>query len=128
MSKNIRIRLKDEYVTPEYVAAYLNSPFGHSSLRSGVKHAIGMATINNRDLSRTKILLPPLPIQEQWSEVVRRFRKIRKFDVNSRQKLESIFQVLLHRAFTGDLTAQWRKAHMKELLEEMEQQAKALGA
>jgi len=40
--------------------------------------------------------------------------------------LENIFSVLLHRAFTGDLTTQWRESHMKELLQEMEQQAKEL--
>jgi len=46
--------------------------------------------------------------------------------VQSSQRIDRIFAVLLHRAFTGGLTAQWREAHMKELLEEMEQQAKAL--
>jgi type I restriction enzyme S subunit len=33
---------------------------------------------------------------------------------------------MLHRAFTGELTAQWRKAHLKELLAEMEHQARLL--
>jgi type I restriction enzyme S subunit len=33
---------------------------------------------------------------------------------------------MLHRAFTGDLTAKWREAHLKELLVEMEHQAKLL--
>lgn len=42
-------------------------------------------------------------------------------------EIEGLFETLLHRAFTGDLTAKWREAHMKELLQEMEQQAKALG-
>ncbi|MGH2270852.1 restriction endonuclease subunit S [Anaerohalosphaeraceae bacterium U12dextr] len=41
-------------------------------------------------------------------------------------RIESLFETLLHRAFTGDLTAKWREAHMKELLAEMEAQAKAL--
>ena len=40
--------------------------------------------------------------------------------------LETLFSVLMHSAFTGDLTAMWREAHMNELLQEMEQQAKAL--
>jgi len=39
-----------------------------------------------------------------------------------------LFAVLLHRAFTGYLTAKWRDAHMKELIVEMEQQAKSLQA
>ena len=42
--------------------------------------------------------------------------------------IESLFAVLLHRAFAGDLTAKWREAHMKELLQEMEQQAKLRGS
>ena len=33
---------------------------------------------------------------------------------------------MLHRAFTGELTAKWREAHLKELLAEMEQQARLL--
>jgi type I restriction enzyme S subunit len=37
-----------------------------------------------------------------------------------------LYENLLHRAFTGDLTAKWREAHMKELLAELEAQAKAL--
>ena len=42
------------------------------------------------------------------------------------QRLETLFTVLLHHAFTGDLTAKWREVHMKELLEEMEHRAKVL--
>jgi type I restriction enzyme S subunit len=42
------------------------------------------------------------------------------------RKIESLFSTLLYRAFSGDLTAKWREAHMKELLAEMEEQAKVL--
>lgn len=41
-------------------------------------------------------------------------------------RLEDLFDTLFHRAFTGDLTTKWREAHMKDLLAEMEAQAKAL--
>jgi type I restriction enzyme S subunit len=34
--------------------------------------------------------------------------------------------LLLQRAFSGQLTAKWREAHIKELLAEMEQQARLL--
>ena len=40
--------------------------------------------------------------------------------------LETLFASLFHRAFSGDLTAKWREAHMKELLAEMEQQNRYL--
>jgi len=44
----------------------------------------------------------------------------------SENNFESLFASLLYRAFTGDLTAKWREAHMKELLAEMKEQAKEL--
>jgi type I restriction enzyme S subunit len=40
--------------------------------------------------------------------------------------IANLFTSLLSRPFAGSLTASWREAHMKELLQEMEQQAKAL--
>ena len=45
---------------------------------------------------------------------------------SARVRIESLFDALLHHAFAGDLTAKWREAHMKELLAEMDVQAKAL--
>ena len=45
---------------------------------------------------------------------------------NAARDVEELFSALLRKAFTGDLTAKWRSAHMQELLLEMQQQAKAL--
>jgi type I restriction enzyme S subunit len=44
----------------------------------------------------------------------------------SGENLEALFRAMLHRAFTGELTAKWREAHMKELIAEMEHQARLL--
>lgn len=41
-------------------------------------------------------------------------------------QISALFELLLQRAFSGQLTAKWRERHMKELLAEMEQQARAL--
>jgi hypothetical protein len=47
---------------------------------------------------------------------------------HSKAVINNLFHTFLHSAFTGDLTASWHKAHMKELLQEMELQAKALAS
>lgn len=44
------------------------------------------------------------------------------------KKISCLFDIILCRAFSGDLTASWRQAHMKELLQEMEIQAKVLAS
>ena len=36
------------------------------------------------------------------------------------EHLQAVFKCLLHRAFIGDLTASWREADKKELIQEME--------
>jgi type I restriction enzyme S subunit len=41
-------------------------------------------------------------------------------------RIDDLFALLLQRAFSGQLTVKWRQEHMKELLAEMTQQAKAL--
>jgi len=127
-SKNIRVRLNADVAHPEYVAHFLNTSFGHGTLCQGIKHAIGMATINNSDLRNCRIPLPPIEIQAEWAKHVAAARNIATRTIASGEKLEQIFQTLLHRAFTGELTAGWREAHMKELLAEMEIQSKALEA
>jgi len=42
------------------------------------------------------------------------------------EKVDALFNLMLLRAFSGELTAKWREDHMQELLEEMAQQARAL--
>lgn len=43
----------------------------------------------------------------------------------SAAKLETLFQTLLHRAFTGELTAKWREAHLREGVQELARVARA---
>jgi type I restriction enzyme S subunit len=125
-SKNIRVRLKSNEAEPNYVAHFLNTSFGHGTLCQGVKHAIGMATINNSDLRNCQLPLPPIEMQREWAKHVASVRGITTRTESSMKNLETLFQVLLHRAFTGELTAKWREAHLKELLAEMEIQSRLL--
>jgi type I restriction enzyme S subunit len=125
-SKNIRLRLNTDVANPAYVAHFLNTSFGHATLCQGVKHAIGMATINNSDVRNCQLPLPPITKQREWAKHVSSVRQATTQTNKSRVNLEALFQVLLHRAFTGELTAGWREPHLKELLAEMEQQARLL--
>ena len=82
--------------------------------------------INLKILRDIKVPVPPKELQDKFAEehdcVVSMADNARR----AADRLETLFTVLLHRAFSGGLTAKWREAHMKELLQEMDQQAKAL--
>jgi type I restriction enzyme S subunit len=65
---------------------------------------------------------------EQFTALVRISKTNSNKQKKSQETIETLFQTLLHRAFTGELTAGWREAHMKELLAEMEIQARHLAS
>lgn len=75
-----------------------------------------------------QFLLPIPPRQEilKFSKILRMVMQMQVAAEQSSAKLENQFRVLLQSAFSGQLTAKWRQAHMRELLVEMQQQASAL--
>jgi len=124
----IRIRVDRSIVLPEFIWAYMNCPFIKQLLLNKARRAIGMANINAKEVRSLPLILPDRDRQETFVEHIMLLERLRGQRNSTARAVDRLFETLLHRAFTGDLTAQWREAHMKELLEEMEQQAKALGA
>ena len=81
-----------------------------------------------REVRRLQFMAPPEPLQKIFARKADTIRPLLKAQASCYSHVESIWQVLLHRAFTGNLTAKWREANMKELLVEMEAQAKQLNS
>lgn len=121
----LRIRPNIQQAAPYYLWTLLNL------LRSaGFFTAQSRMQINSKfnasELSALKVPLPPREKQEKYDNQVNKLRELSKtFDIREKG-IENIFSSLLHRAFTGDLTASWREAQMKELLQEMERQSSYL--
>lgn len=79
-----------------------------------------------REVRRLQFVVPPPELQEEYARRAATFRPLRDGHQRICDQINALWSVLLHRAFSGDLTAKWREAHMKELLAEMETQAKTL--
>lgn len=82
--------------------------------------------ISQQIVRKLRLPLPPLPQQRQFASHAVHLRELACQRKQSRNCLGTLFQTMLHRGFTGELTARWREAHLQELLAEMELQAKAL--
>lgn len=111
---------------PEYVVSLCNTAFFLGKAKAAASGTT-RGRITRKNLERILVPLPPLTVQ---TEFVRRYRELEKTmadTARSNQILITIFDSLMHRAFSGILTAKWREAHMNELLQEMEHQARALG-
>jgi len=111
-------------VTTEYVQSWFG--FVQSQIEQ-LAPQMAQKNINLEILRGLRIPLPPTELQRDFSRKARLLQHARDQANASSIKLSTLFESLLYRAFNGSLTARWREGHIKELLVEMEQQARALG-
>jgi len=123
-----RLRLRtDVGVHPLYLWALLIHPSKRPLIQLLAGGSAGsMPNISKGRLETLETEVPSYPLQSAFAEAVVHLQSARSKAAICMANLEQLFQVQLHRAFTGELTAKWREAHTKELLTEMEQQARLL--
>ncbi len=107
--------------------------FIYGWLMSGQKLALGCvkkgATVHNIDGQRflgLQVPKPPRNLQEDFARHLRTLLLQKNEREKAAQEVETLFALLLQKAFAGQITAQWREGHMQELLAEMAHQARAL--
>lgn len=107
--------------------------FIYGWLMSGQKLALSCvkkgATVHNIDGPRflgLQVPKPPRYLQDAFARHLQALLLLKNEREKAAEQVESLFALLLQKAFSGQLTAKWREAHMKELLAEMEQQARLL--
>jgi type I restriction enzyme S subunit len=113
-------------VKPEYLFAVLNTDSVRVAYRQRCKRAVNQASLNQKDISSLEVTVPSIDDQDRFCLFAGNLLQQVEAQKKATEKVEKLFDNLIHRAFTSDLTAKWREAHMKELLQEMEQQAKSL--
>ncbi len=118
-----RVRVASPKILPTFLAALTGSEYGKAYFLSVAKKTTGIASINKTQLSAFPVVIPPLGIQQRFVDAMSSLNDSSDSQATSATTLETLFQTLLHRAFDGSLTAKWREAHAKELLQEMEHQA-----
>jgi type I restriction enzyme S subunit len=122
----IRLSLNKDEIFPEYFTSLFSYfPAAVSRLRASSDEG-AYSFMNTKILKSLEIPLPPFELQIKYTMRMEQIKQMNLQKIESKDKLNNIFNVILQRAFSGELTAKWREANMKELLLEMEEQAKAL--
>ncbi len=121
------LRPKKNNVTHRYLISLLRT---QAFLDYAKAHSdrLRIPKLNKAQLGAFEFPLPDSHLMIAFDERVEKIISVENFRFALQEKIKTLYQVILHRAFTGDLTASWREAHMKELLQEMEIQAKALAS
>lgn len=108
-SNMMRSRLAS-LVLPRFIEIYLHSSSGRQRLIKNAKWAVNQASINQQDVKRTSVPLPPLSEQEAIVEAVDdQVSVIDHLEADLSGKLKSaqaLRQSILRHAFTGQLVLQ----------------------
>ncbi|GIW80398.1 MAG: hypothetical protein KatS3mg105_2205 [Gemmatales bacterium] len=124
----LRIRVHREIADPDFVCCQFRFSVDVARQLQLISGGAVMPGINVTKLKQIKLLRPPLDRQRAFGNVVRRLRRLSESQVTNRDSLDKTFDVLLHRAFTGELTAGWRQKHKAKLEAELAEQLKAIEA
>ncbi len=97
-------------VLPEYLIAYLNSPFGQKAIQDASSSTSGLNTLSIAKIGRLPVPLPPIAEQEAIVEIVEdQLSVIDHLETDLEEKLTSaqaLKQSILRHAFTGKLVPQ----------------------
>ena len=122
----IRFQVDPEQVTPWYLSALTQTGYYKNWIETR-KRVAGQPNINGKEYASLQIPCPPLSLQKHFMDMMESLMAFRNKRGAGAALIDRLFNLLLHRAFSGDLTSKWRKTHMQELLGEMAAQSKMLG-
>jgi type I restriction enzyme, S subunit len=112
-----RLRVNPEVMTPEYLFFFLRSDFARESLNKLHATSSGLRNIQMKEYLAQEVPVPPLPLQQYFSQVVILYEEIWKRRADTFQTSETLFQTMLVQAFTGELTAEWEAANAEWIAE-----------
>jgi len=122
----VRIRIRDPRITPEFLSSFLHLLWGKKFYPPIAKRWVNQASVAQDALMRIRVPIPSKTALNKFTEAFKELLIIRANRQETSTKLQTTFHYLLYCAFTGGLTEKWREVHMKELLVEMEDQARVL--
>jgi len=99
----IRARFRPNAEHPQHFTTFMNLPSMKRRLAGMARGAVGQANINSKELKSIEFPVPPVKLQSEFASRVAKIRAMEVQQLLSRQKLDALFQSLLHRAFRGEL-------------------------
>jgi type I restriction enzyme S subunit len=97
-----KIVIESEKLNQTYFYGLMHSDYFYYQLKSRLSGS-DQPYINPTALITMHIPVPPLSLQRQFAACVMEVRKLEESQAASRERLNDLFQSLLHRAFTGEL-------------------------
>jgi type I restriction enzyme S subunit len=102
-STEFHVLRPSDVITSEYVFWLVRRPAFRSLAAQHFTGTAGQQRVPTSFLENHPCPIPPLPLQNEFAQRVTEIRELETTQAASRQRLESLFQSMLHRAFNGEL-------------------------
>ncbi len=96
------LKTNHEKVDPFWLENMLNSSFCYQQSQE-LTHGIANRDLGLKRMVKINMYLPPLPLQQEFAQRVSEIRELQATQAASRQRVEHLFQSMLHRAFNQAL-------------------------
>lgn len=98
-----RVRLSTERITPIFLNWLVGSQRGKKYFLRSAKQTTGIASINMTQLRSFPLLMPPLELQEKFSNCLSCIHSQQRLLAQLLAETDALFAALQHRAFRGEL-------------------------
>ncbi|MFY7913178.1 MAG: restriction endonuclease subunit S, partial [Rubrivivax sp.] len=119
------VRPNPALIDPAFLSACLSLP-SMQTVINDIQTGASRQALNHVQVRGLRVPVPPVRIQAKFSEQAKILEECVEQSDMARESLDRLWATMMQRAFSGLLTAQWREAHMEELLVEMAEQARVL--
>lgn len=87
----------------------------------------GVPGINREDIYNEKVIIPSINLQKRFSEIFIEVTKLQKDVEINNTRINKILNILLHNAFSGELTKNWREENKRLIDQELRERQKKYG-
>ena len=98
------LRCDKQYILPEYLFYLLRSDDFMELGKCHMKGAAGQKRLDKSFLQNFGIVYPPLPLQKEFADKVEQINQNLEVQQKDLDRLQELFDQLLQKAFTGELT------------------------
>lgn len=113
-------------VAPEWLFALVRLRAFRAQAATAFTGSAGQQRVPANFLKQYRVPVPDRQAMQRFASAAADAAKLALAGKGARPQMDILFSLLLERAFSGELTAKWRAAHSKELLIEMQEQARLL--
>lgn len=116
---------QDDRAVLDYLHQLMRTNYAQSYIWQFAR-GFGQPNVAPKQIERMPVPIPPPELVKEFSGRARQAHDIAAQGSKATADIQRLFDVLLYRAFTGELTAKWREAHREQLEREQAEQLRVL--